>query len=237
MSNDWIKSKGLKAVVICGGRGTRLDPLTGDMAKSMVQVLGKPILDYVIDYWRQFTDEFVFVLGYKAQDIIEHVKGLAIKAEFIVEKEAQGIAGAVALAKNSVTDKFIVLLGDCVVRGNFIWPPKMEMGCGVWETDSQDDIKRSYAVELKDQLIEKLVEKPKEIKNNLCGMGFYFFDQRIFEFIAKSKPTPLKNQVELTNVMQEMVEAGIELSPVRFKGEYLNITFPEDLKKAEKIVG
>ncbi|MBI3755104.1 MAG: nucleotidyltransferase family protein [Deltaproteobacteria bacterium] len=233
MPKSWSN---VKCVILCGGKGTRLLPLSLKKQKGMIFVNGKPVLRHVIDYWRQFTDDFIFVVKYKKADIYKFAKALPINAEFVEPKELEGIANGIEQAKGLVGDKFIVVLGDCVCRGSFKIPPYMEQGVCIWETDNKEDIKRSYSVKIEKDLVSRVKEKPKRLVNNLCGMGFYFFDRKVFEYIEKTKPSLLRNEVEITDVIQSMIDAGEKISPIFFKGDYLNITYTEDLKRAEEIL-
>lgn len=124
----WKGVKGFKCVILCGGKGTRLLPLSLKRQKGMIEVKGKPILAHIIDYWRQFADEFVFVVKYKKGDIYRFVKGLPINAEFVEPKKLKGIANGIYQTKGLVGDKFIVVLGDCVCKGRF----KFRKDYGAW---------------------------------------------------------------------------------------------------------
>ncbi|MFH1576683.1 MAG: sugar phosphate nucleotidyltransferase [Candidatus Margulisiibacteriota bacterium] len=229
--------KNKKCVILCGGPGTRLNPVTKDLPKSLVPVNGRPILYYIIEYWRRFTDDFVFVVNYKKEDIIKYVVGLPINAEFIKESsQPKGIANALTLAENSVGDHFTLVLGDCLCQGEFVFPEVFESGVGVWETDIPESIKQSYSIEIKNDKVTRVVEKPREIPNNLCGLGFYFFSKQIFNAIRQTPPSPLKGRVELTDAIQKLIDAGEVVSPVRLKGQYLNLTYPEDIKRAEQML-
>lgn len=222
----------LKCVVLCAGKGLRLNE--PDLPKSMILIKNKPILYYIIDYWKNITDKFIFVVGYKKEKIIEYVKTLNIKSEFVEQKELKGIGHAVSLVEDYVNKKFIVVLGDCLCKGNFIFPKNMKQGIGVWKTDNPEDIKKSYSVEIKNKKVIKVVEKPKHIVNNLCGMGFYFFDRVVFDYIKITPPSPLRNEIEITDVIQKMIDGGEFISPVIFEGFYININFREDVDICEK---
>lgn len=234
-SSSWLSHKGLKCIVICGGKGTRLGPMSTDIAKSLVLVSREPVLGYIINYWRRYTRDFVFVVNYKKEDIIDFVKGSDIKAEFIAEEEPKGIANALYLAKDLVGERFIVVLGDCLCNGSFVVPDAMIQGAGVWETDNEGNIKRSYSINIADGLIREVVEKPETLINNLCGMGFYFFDRRVFDYIKKTAPSQRTGRVEITDTIQTMIDGGEKVSPVFFDKDYLNVTFPEDIIRAERI--
>jgi len=233
---SWLSSQGLKCVVLCAGKGSRILPQSIEKAKVMISIADAPILKYVIDYWRKFTRDFIFVVGYKKEDMIKYAQQLPINYHFIEQKDPRGIADAVSCAQGLIPGRFIVVLGDCICKGGFNIPEGMEQGVGVWKTNNVEDIKQSYSIEIKDNLIVRVEEKPKNVFNDLCGMGFYFFDQKVFNYIKITKPSNLRNEVEITDVIQNMIEAGEKISPVFFEGDYLNITYPEDLKKAEKIV-
>jgi bifunctional UDP-N-acetylglucosamine pyrophosphorylase/glucosamine-1-phosphate N-acetyltransferase len=225
-----------KCIVLCAGKGSRLLPLSVEKPKVMVKIKDKPILGYVIDYWKKYTSNFIFIVSYKKEEIIEFVEQLSIKAEFVEQKEPRGIANAVSYAEDKVPDRFIVVLGDCICQGDFSYPKNMEQGVGVWEATSVEDIKQSYSVKIKNSFIYEVEEKPKKIINNLCGMGFYFFNQKVFQYISLTKLSRLRNEIEITDVIQNMINAGEKIAPVFFHGDYLNITYYNDLQRAEKII-
>lgn len=245
----WQNYKNLKCVVLCAGRGKRAWGFTFrflfgfkkisffsnfmQKPKPLFTVHKKPLLYWIVNYWKKYTNDFVFIVGYKKEKIINYVKTLPINATFVEQKNLSGIAHAIATAKNYISDNFVVVLGDCLCKGEFSFPEKMEHGIGVWQTNNVEDIKRSYSVEHKDGLVHRVVEKPKELINNLCGMGFFFFNKRVFDFIEKTPPSSLRNEVEITDVIQNMINGGEKVSPVFFEGQYLNVTHPEDIGRAE----
>lgn len=229
---EWTNAK---CVILCAGKGSRLLPDSIEKPKVMLNVHNKPILAYIIDYWRNFTDDFIFVVKFKKEEIIKYVKDMPVRSQFVEQEELKGIANAVSYVKDKVSDNFIVVLGDCYCKGHFNFSKDMEQGIGVWETNNRDDIKQSYAVRIKDNLVSYVKEKPKRVFNNLCGMGFYFFNKKVFGYISSAKPSNIRNEIEITDVIQNMIEDGSRLVPVFFKGDYLNITYPRDLKKAEYI--
>ncbi len=236
MINPWLKYKELKCVVLSAGKGIRILPHSDDVPKVLLELNNKPILGYVVDYWKKFTNDFIFVVGYKKEQVIKYAKKLPINSTFVEQKKLRGIADAVNHVENLVSENFIVVLGDCVCDGSFDFSNEMEQGIGVYETNNIDDIKRSYSIEIKQKFLNKVVEKPKEIPNNYCGMGFYFLKNKVFDYIKLTAPSKLRNEIEITDVIQNMINKGEKIKPIFFKGDYLNITYPSDLKKAEKII-
>lgn len=226
-------------VIPCAGEGTRLQgDIAGNerIAKAMVPVAGKPIIWHVINYWSQFADEFIFIVKFQMEKIMEYISGLPIKSSFVEQKELRGIAYALSLTENMVSDNFIMVLGDCLCKGDFDFPPDLGMGVGVLPTDREEDIKRSYSVEIENNRIVQVVEKPKLLVNNLCGMGFYFFNRKVFDYIRKTTPSKLRNEVEITDTLQEIINGGEILHPLHFNGEYLNVTYAGDIERTHTMV-
>ena len=252
MTLPWQNKKNLKCVILCAGKGNRAWGFTLKVlfdrkkvnffsnlmhqSKPLFPVYGKPLLYWIVNYWKQYTNDFIFVVGYKKDKIIKYVKTLPINATFVEQEKLGGIAHAIAQTKNYISDNFIVVLGDCLCKGNFKFPENMVYGVGVWQTNNLEDIKRSYSVEHKDGLVKKVVEKPKEIPNNLCGMGFYFFNKKVFDYIEKTPPSSLRNEIEISDVIQNMINDGEKVSPLFFEGQYLNVTYPEDIGIAETFI-
>jgi len=168
--------------------------------------------------------------------VYNYVSQLPIKFKFIEEKEPKGIANALYLAKDYCSDNFIFVLGDCICSGGFKFPDNFSQGVGIWKTQYEEDILRSYSIQLKDNFIFSVKEKPDKVINDLCGMGFYFFNKSVFAHIKKTMPSERTGKVEITDVIQNMIDDGLKISPIFFNGDYLNVTYPKDLKKAEDLL-
>lgn len=235
MSNCFLDYNQLKCVVPCAGQGRRFLLYSPKEPKVMVKIMGKPMLAYIIDYWKEYTNNFVFVVGHQKNQIIDFASKLPIKAQFVEQKEPKGIADAILRAGNLVSEKFIVALGDCVIKGRFQFTGSMEQGIGVWRTDNIEDIKRGYSVKINNNLVVEVKEKPKEAFGNLCGMGCYFFNKKVFNYIKITRPSKLRGEIEITDVIQKMIEGGEKIKAVFFRGDYLNVTYPADIKVAEDI--
>ncbi|MCK4649183.1 NTP transferase domain-containing protein, partial [bacterium] len=137
--NNWLDYPRLKCVVLCAGGGRRAFPLSRDKAKVMIPVKKKPILDYVVNYWKRFTNDFIFVVKYRKEQVIGFAEQLPIDSQFVEQKELKGIAHALSYTEDLVPDRFIVVLGDCIYKGKFNFPEDMEQGIGVWRTKNAED--------------------------------------------------------------------------------------------------
>ncbi|MCK5667054.1 MAG: hypothetical protein KAI17_26385, partial [Thiotrichaceae bacterium] len=92
---------------------------------------------------------------------------------------------------------------------------------------------RSYAVFLDGSRVIAVEEDPTEVKNDLCGMGHYFFQPDIFDYIRKTAISERSGELEITDTLQTMINSGVDLRAVKFNGTYVNINSPQDMQDAE----
>ena len=218
-------------VVLCGGLGTRMQPYTFDLQKVMVGYQGKPILHYVVDYWSKYSDDFIFITGYKQEQVLAYIPNFNIRNYITIDgnPKKNGLADAIALTESNVKDNFIIALGDCFVSGILEFPKIMDQGVGV--VRDRSEIHRNYQVTYDGYKITKVEEKPEIVTGDLCGMGCYFFNKKLFEYIPYTYPSARTHRVELTDVIQTMINDNNVVKPVFLKGIYRNITCPSDVKK------
>ncbi len=217
-------------VVLCGGLGTRMQPHTKELQKVMVGYHGKPILHYVVDYWSKYADEFVFITGYKREQVLDYIPKFNLLKYVSIggHPEKNGLADAIALVEPYVKDQFIVALGDCVIAGTLTFPEIMEQGIGV--VKDRSEIYRNYQVTVDNGNVSHVTEKPEVVTGDLCGMGCYFFDKRLFKYIPETPLSARTNRIELTDVLQTMINNKNIIRPIMLNGTYRNVTCTEDLK-------
>lgn len=225
----------LACVVLCAGKGTRMLPLSNVFAKTMIPVRHRPMLDLVIETWSHYARRFVFVVGYRKEQVVEHVTDLGTPAAFVVQPEQTGIAAALGLARRFVGERFIAVLGDCLCRGTFEFPPGMARGVGVARTSDTASIRQSYSVEVEGTSILRLEEKPKSPPNDLLGMGIYFLDRAVFEFIDRTPPSDLRGEVEITDALDLVARQGPGLHAAFFEGDYINVNTSGDVESASDL--
>lgn len=223
----------MQCVMLCAGKAT-LE--SSDIPKALLPIGDTTILDYNLNLWgKALRNDLIVVVGYKSEAVMAE---LPSGVTTVLQMEQKGIAHAIAQVELLVKDRFIVLLGDCIMKGEFHELPfkkRGNLGLGVWFSGHNDEVHKNYGVEIIGDLVKYVVEKPK-MKNGLCGMGLYSFDKRVFYYIQKTNPSPLRNEVEITDVIQNMIEEGEEVFPAYFQGGYVNVTTKEDLPKAEMII-
>ena len=229
-------------VVLCAGKGTRMG---SERPKVLLEVNNKAILQYVIDFWKPQVERFVFVIGYKSFEITRYLGQSGLKNyKIVVQQEQKGIAHALLQAESILSNNFVVALGDCIQKGQFVYPKSLQLGCGIFNGAGLEEIYKSYSVFIlscddQEDWISKVIEKPKtvdDIEHAYCGMGTYFGDMSIFKYIKNTKPSQLRGEIEITDVIQNMINEGEVISPVHFHGAYINMTVPEDIKEAEVIL-
>jgi len=187
----------VKAVVLVGGEGTRLRPLTYSTVKAMVPVLNKPFLEYVIRYLKGHNiDEIVLALGYKPDAIMRYFGDaghLGVRLIYSVESHPLGTAGAIKYAEQYLGDTFLVFNGDVFTDVDLtdmlafhrskgakvtiaLTPVDDPTHFGVAETDEQ-------------QHIVRFVEKPPrdQVTSNMINAGIYIIDREILKRVPPEK--------------------------------------------------
>ena len=222
----------IKLVIPCAGKGTRMG---GTIPKALIQIDGHAILNRIMSKWFNVVDDFVIVVSpVNAAQIRSYVKRIVRDAQFVIQKEPKGLADAILQAEPYVSGKFIVHLGDCLFKGEFE-TDTFDLGIGAVTTGSPE-INKNFVVRTSPTtgLVEQLAEKPTgNWVQGLCGMGVYFLDERVFSYIRKSNA--MSGGGDFTEVLQAMIDAGEKIHAVKLKGEYINVTYPSDIKRAEKI--
>ena len=191
----------MKAVIVAGGIGERLKPITNNIPKPMVDVKGKPILLHIINLFKKYgITDFIIALCYLPNVITEFLGdggkfGINIKYTYEDPQKPLGTAGAILLAESLIDDTFIVtyadILRDLDVRKmiNFHKRNKAFATLNVYERESKD-AKSRILIDSKNR-ITKFIERPKDNKLSFIWVNgsFYIFEPEIFNFIPKGEKT------------------------------------------------
>lgn len=224
---DWQGPRRV-AVVMAGGRSSRF--AAAGMHKSMAPVQGMPVIGHVVEYWRRHADEFVFVVKNGKDALRAYVESLGVHARFVEPEALRGIANGLLAAEPLVDEPFIMVLGDCFCCGEFVVPAGFTGGhaIGVQRGALASETRRNYAVEVEDDRVVRVEEKPAEVPNDLCGTGFYFFQPSVFDAVRATPPSERTGEHEITDVLRTLAE-GEGLRALWFDGTYININTPDDL--------
>ena len=224
----------LKALVLSGGRGTRLRPLTFTLAKQLIPLANKPILGYVLDQVAKtgITQIGIIIAPETGHYVKEYVKDGAEWGFNVtyIPQEPLGLAHAVKTAKTFLGEEsFVMCLGDNLLGEGlttFVQKFKKEkMDALILLKNVKDPTKFGVATLDEKANIVKLVEKPKKPSSNLAIVGTYIFSSNIFQAIDQIEPS-WRGELEITDAIQKMINMGFNV-----KAETLNTWWIDTGKK------
>ena len=200
-----------KAIILCGGKGSRMFPLTHSINKQLLPVYDKPMFYYPLSLMMLCgIKEYIFIINQGQEQNFRKVLGnpddLGIKVEFVVQKKPKGLPDAFLITKELIKNQSIaMILGDNFFYGNMLSPLikesfKIKEGCNIYIYPSNKT--SSYGVIEFDKRnnIKKIIEKPKKTKSNQIITGLYVFDKKVFEFSNKLKPSK-RNELEIVDLI------------------------------------
>lgn len=206
----------MKGIILAGGTGSRLKPLTNVTNKHLLPVGKYPMIFYSIYQLKQAgITEILVVTGREYMgDVIELLGSgyeFGVEFTFKVQDQAGGIAQALGLAKHFVDgDRCIVILGDNIFEDNitsFVKSfAKQRKGAKILLKEVPDP-QRFGVAELKDSKIVSIEEKPQNPKSNLAVTGIYMYDSKVFEIIKTLKPSA-RGELEITDVNNNYIQQG-----------------------------
>ena len=192
-----VQTNNLTGVLLAAGKGLRAYPSTKFLPKPLFKVDGETLLlkniNILINDFK--VKEIHIVVGHFSDKIISYVNQLKlnIKISFTLQKEINGIANALYLLKDNLkNEKFVVILADEYYHnpGHEDLKNKILQGYSSILTFVKEKnfniIKKNFIGKFKDDKIIDLEEKPKIVKDDMMGVGTYFFDDKVFEYIEKN---------------------------------------------------
>lgn len=236
----------MKALILAGGRGTRLRPLTHTAAKQLVPVANRPILFYVLDNLAKAgITEIGVIVAPETQSAIRAAVGDGRQwgfraVEYLFQEEPLGLAHAVSVARPFLKDSpFVMYLGDNLI------------GAGIKEFAHQFKTTGVDALILLKQVedpsnfgvveidgtgrVLNLVEKPKQPRSNLALIGIYFFSPRVHLAIDEIRPS-WRGELEITDAIQKLLDTGGHVSSLVLKEWWIDTGKKDDLLAANTIV-
>ena len=216
----------MKGLILSGGKGTRLRPITYTSAKQLVPVANKPVLFYGIEALAAAGIRDIGIVVGDTQAEIRAAVGdgsrWGVQVTYIEQDAPRGLAHAVLISEPFIgDDPFVMYLGDNLLNRGITQ--------FVEEFDARDSRPRRSCwprvpdpqmfgvAELDDGRVVRLVEKPKEPKSDLALVGVYMFGPEVFESVKRIKPS-FRNELEITDAIQDLIDRGLEVRAAHRRG-------------------
>jgi glucose-1-phosphate thymidylyltransferase len=234
----------LKGLILSGGKGTRLRPITHTSAKQLVPVANKPVLFYGIQAMAEAGIEDVgIIIAPETGDEIRAVAGdgsqFGIRLTYIVQDAPAGLAHAVLTAEPFLGDApFVMYLGDNLLQGGISELVR------AFDADEPDalilltpvpDPEHYGVAELHDGAVVRLVEKPAQPRTDLALVGVYMFRGSIHDAARAIEPSA-RGELEITDAIQHLVDIGLRVSPHIVQGWWKDTGRLEDMLAANRLV-
>ncbi len=234
----------LKGLILSGGKGTRLRPITHTSAKQLVPVANKPVLFYAIEAMAGAGIKQVgIIIAPETGDEIRRAAGdgsrFGVELTYILQDEPAGLAHAVLTAEPYLGDSpFVMYLGDNLLQGGIEDLVRsfreQEPDALILLTPVPDP--ESYGVaELSDGKVVQLVEKPREPRTNLALVGVYMFTSSVHA-AAKAIEPSARGELEITDAIQHLVDQGQRVQPHIVKGWWKDTGRLDDMLEANRLV-
>ncbi len=235
----------MKGVILHGGHGTRLRPLTHTGPKQLIPVANKPISQYVLEDLKNVgVKDVAFIIGgvmpEKVRDYYGDGSKFGVKIRYVEQDRPGGIAHAVGLTESFVGNSpFIVYLGDNLLKGGIQGIAKefekKKFDAMVLLSKVEHPQQFGVAEFNKHGKLVRLVEKPKEPPSNFALTGIYFFTPLIFKMIKKLKPS-WRGELEITEAIQMLLEEGYSVGYRIVEGWWKDTGTVEDILEANILV-
>lgn len=233
----------MKGLILCGGKGTRMRPLTHSLPKQLIPVANKPVIHYAIEAMKKVgIKEVGFVVSHNRElfgSMLGTGEEWGMKFSFIMQHETLGIAHAVLCAEEFIgQDDFLLYLGDNMLQQG------LKEIVSVYKTGKNDAaimVKEVPNPEIfgvavvKGSKIINIVEKPKKPKSNLAVIGVYVFNKKVFEAAKVIKPSA-RGEYEITDTIMQIINSGGKVTPCVVKGWWKDTGLKSDMIDANRAV-
>ena len=232
----------MKGIILHGGHGTRLRPLTHTGPKQLLPIANKPMSEYCLESIRETgVTEIAIIIGgvgsNKVKEYYEDGKKFGINITYIEQDEPRGIAHAIKLCKEFVNnEKFLVFLGDNIIQRSItefvknFEKSKFDATVLLCEVDNPS---RFGIADVENKKIIKITEKPKNPISNLAVTGIYLLTPIIFDIIDNLRPS-WRNELEITDALDTLLKENNNISYETITDYWKDTGTPEDILHANE---
>jgi glucose-1-phosphate thymidylyltransferase len=234
----------MKGIILHGGHGTRLRPLTHTGPKQLLKIANKPMSQYVLEDLRDAgIKDIAIIIGdvypEKVKEFYGNGEKFDVNLTYVYQDNPKGIAHAISLCEDFIgNDKFIVYLGDNILRtGLSSFVDKFQNS----SSDAQillaevENPSQFGVVDIKDNKILKIIEKPKDPPSNFAVIGVYFLTPKIFKIISELKPS-WRGELEITEALQLLMDKGLNVEHDYVTGWWKDTGTPKDILHANQLI-
>ena len=233
----------MKGIILHGGHGTRLRPLTHTGPKQLLPIANKPMSQFAMEDLRKAgIKDIAIIIGdvfpEKVKELYGDGKKFGVNISYVFQEQPKGISHAIRLCKDFVGDeRFVVYLGDNVLRTGLVdytnrfASSKADAMILLCEVENPS---RFGVVELNGKKIKKIMEKPKNPPSNLAVIGVYFLTPKIFDIIDILKPS-WRGELEITDALQLMMENNLTVEYDTVTGWWKDTGTPDDVLHANEL--
>jgi NDP-sugar pyrophosphorylase family protein len=227
----------VQAVILAAGRGTRLSPVTDDRSKAMVPVLGRPLVDRVVETLvLNGLREMVMVVGPEDGEIRDHFStgtALDLDVQFVVQEERKGMAHALGLAAPLIDGAFVLSACDSLkpeehVGALLAAAARADGALSLMEVPLER-VSTAAPVEMDGDVIRRIVEKPapEDAPSNIVSLPLYALPHRILDLLSRHGPSA-RGEYEVQDAIQALIDEGLKIVGVATRSR-LQVSTPADL--------
>jgi len=228
-------------VILAAGKGTRMAPFSQRFPKPLLPICNRPILEYQIEYMKKAgIRDIILVIGHLGYAIARHFgdgDSFGVRIRYVEQETTLGIAHAVGRLEPHISSPFLLFLGDIFfitddlsLMMNRMLEEKASAVLAVKREKDPEAIKRNFAVLLNEEgRVKRVIEKPRYVTNSIKGCGLYLFDLHIFDAIRRTPRTAMRDEYEITDAIQILVDDGFPVVAADIVREDMNVSYPHDL--------
>jgi glucose-1-phosphate thymidylyltransferase len=234
----------MKGIILHGGHGTRLRPLTHTGPKQLLKIANKPMSQYVLEDLRDagITD-IAIIIGdiypEKVKQFYGNGEKFNVNLTYVYQNSPKGIAHGISLCRDFIgNDKFVVYLGDNILRtglSSFVDTFQNSSSDAQILLAEVENPSQFGVVDIKDNKILKIIEKPKNPPSNFAVIGVYFLTSKIFKIIGELKPS-WRGELEITEALQLLMEKGFKVEHDYVTGWWKDTGTPKDILHANQLI-